>query len=619
MKTKLIIFLLLINSMIFADYELKQLHDFYDIGNNGRLDILLDVGKYYPYVSILTNRTNNPYFEIILEYKNNMYNIKDSIDSAGYTIGHIDIDNNLKNEIISILNTGDYLGEDRFFTLSEQSDTISLDFTPNYISMDFLEGLIWLYPTGLIKNKPTIVGAPPMDSDTGWFYMEYDSTGDSLKFGQVYNAYYDGEYRSMVSSMCICRFDDDSLTDVIMGTSRGQEWWEATDAENDSFAQIDSFECPRVGTTATFFAGDLDRDGRNEFIIYGGVALMLPCEWAMGILEYNGTDTVQLIYEDTLKKDYGAYPNVLKGSDADTGDIDGDGYNELIYAAGCFLKVYKTFGDNDFRVMWEIDNDTFSGSNVSVYDFNGNGRAEIIWSGASYEDLPLTYGMDVQKTYIFEYDSNYSYNVIDSARGLAGRFPEAGVTRDDYVQIFFNWDTDMPEINSGNIDSILRLSNGHTWLDGNGDITQAVWIGGKKLTIQFSDSLKNPTIDIGDTIYVDTMAIWGTRVKKPFKNPVVLTGSFGPTGIQENREPCALSLGTCTCTVPTIKSQYIIWNTTMTSTLIVYDISGRELIREESKTNGEHKTDIRALKNGIYFIKLSTENQSIIEKMVRIK
>ncbi|MGE3062745.1 MAG: T9SS type A sorting domain-containing protein, partial [bacterium] len=137
--------------------------------------------------------------------------------------------------------------------------------------------------------------------------------------------------------------------------------------------------------------------------------------------------------------------------------------------------------------------------------------------------------------------------------------------------------------------------------------------------IQFSDSLKNPTIDIGDTIYVDTMAIWGTRVKKPFKNPVVLTGSFGPTGIQENREPCALSLGTCTCTVPTIKSQYIIWNTNEEATLTVYDISGRELIKEESKTIGEHKTDIRALKNGIYFVKLRDENKSITEKMVKIR
>ncbi|MGE3062122.1 MAG: T9SS type A sorting domain-containing protein [bacterium] len=58
---------------------------------------------------------------------------------------------------------------------------------------------------------------------------------------------------------------------------------------------------------------------------------------------------------------------------------------------------------------------------------------------------------------------------------------------------------------------------------------------------------------------------------------------------------------------------------TREATLTVYDISGRELIREESETAGEHKTNIRHLKNGIYFIKLSTGNQSITEKMVKIR
>ncbi|MGE3062245.1 MAG: T9SS type A sorting domain-containing protein [bacterium] len=82
--------------------------------------------------------------------------------------------------------------------------------------------------------------------------------------------------------------------------------------------------------------------------------------------------------------------------------------------------------------------------------------------------------------------------------------------------------------------------------------------------------------------------------------------------IVKTLEPCAVSLelGESTCTVPTIKNQYIIWNTNTEATLTVYDISGREVIREESETIGEHKTDIRALKNVIYFIKLSTINQS---------
>ena len=68
-----------------------------------------------------------------------------------------------------------------------------------------------------------------------------------------------------------------------------------------------------------------------------------------------------------------------------------------------------------------------------------------------------------------------------------------------------------------------------------------------------------------------------------------------------------------------MQSQYIIWNTNTQGTLTVYDISGREVIKEESKTSDEHKTDIRHLKNGIYFTKLKTDNKEIIKKQIILK
>ena len=60
-----------------------------------------------------------------------------------------------------------------------------------------------------------------------------------------------------------------------------------------------------------------------------------------------------------------------------------------------------------------------------------------------------------------------------------------------------------------------------------------------------------------------------------------------------------------------MQNQYIVWNTNTEGTLTVYDISGRELIKEESKITDTHKTDIEHLKNRIYFIKLKITNQSL--------
>ncbi|HAV92853.1 TPA: hypothetical protein DCW38_06705 [candidate division WOR-3 bacterium] len=136
--------------------------------------------------------------------------------------------------------------------------------------------------------------------------------------------------------------------------------------------------------------------------------------------------------------------------------------------------------------------------------------------------------------------------------------------------------------------------------------------------IKFKTNTEKPTIAVGDTIRPDSITINGSEPYiYPCYNEVILRGDFGPEGTEESRVPCAVG---CEPKIQIqMQSQYIIWNTNKEGTLTVYDISGRELIREESKASGTHKTDIRTLKNGIYFIKLKTENQSITQKQIMLK
>lgn len=61
------------------------------------------------------------------------------------------------------------------------------------------------------------------------------------------------------------------------------------------------------------------------------------------------------------------------------------------------------------------------------------------------------------------------------------------------------------------------------------------------------------------------------------------------------------------------------WNTNTQGALSIYDISGREVLKEESKTNGAHTTDIKQLKSGIYFIKLKDNDKAMIEKYCKIE
>jgi len=96
---------------------------------------------------------------------------------------------------------------------------------------------------------------------------------------------------------------------------------------------------------------------------------------------------------------------------------------------------------------------------------------------------------------------------------------------------------------------------------------------------------------------------------------VQITGSFGPTGTgsREQREFTKVTK------LQIIGCKTIIWETVGEGRLSVYDISGREVIREERTKSGEHRTDIRQLKNGIYFIKLKDNDERITEKQIIIR
>jgi hypothetical protein len=124
--------------------------------------------------------------------------------------------------------------------------------------------------------------------------------------------------------------------------------------------------------------------------------------------------------------------------------------------------------------------------------------------------------------------------------------PVPGIDNDDQVMITFDEPTDKPTIDVSNIDVVLTLSGGHTWLDGFGVIGGAEWnpVGdkllislstnpvGDKLLISLSTNFGPPTVAVGDVITPDGVTIhdiWGN----PCVTSVIITGSFNPVGIEE--------------------------------------------------------------------------------------
>ncbi|MFQ5906887.1 MAG: hypothetical protein ACE5JA_10015, partial [bacterium] len=121
--------------------------------------------------------------------------------------------------------------------------------------------------------------------------------------------------------------------------------------------------------------------------------------------------------------------------------------------------------------------------------------------------------------------------VPDSAFASDGSFARMGIDEDDYVLIHFNESTNKPVLDSSNIDTVLKLSSGHSWLDGVGNLLYSEWdSAGKQLSVFLAPLFGvPPTISVGDTIYPDGVTIqdvWGNACTKW----VTLGGTFDPTG-----------------------------------------------------------------------------------------
>jgi galactitol-specific phosphotransferase system IIB component len=104
-----------------------------------------------------------------------------------------------------------------------------------------------------------------------------------------------------------------------------------------------------------------------------------------------------------------------------------------------------------------------------------------------------------------------------------------GIQAGDQVVITFDGETDGAVIDASNIDTVLALSSGHTWLDGSGGIGGAVWstntYSNDTLTITLSDTEGVPTVTVGDTITLNGTIrdSSGTSIY----GSIDITGSFG--------------------------------------------------------------------------------------------
>ncbi|MEO0231413.1 MAG: hypothetical protein ABIM29_02610 [candidate division WOR-3 bacterium] len=165
------------------------------------------------------------------------------------------------------------------------------------------------------------------------------------------------------------------------------------------------------------------------------------------------------------------------------------GINEIIWKNESTLCI--TFYGNGLPSFFPNDSVHI---HTKIKDLNGNTCDTIVYLTGSY---------DLKSPFIYE--------------AIFFDYPPYGISPNspyDHFILKFDEKTNKIGIDSSNIDLILKLSNNHSWLSGNGRIKKVEWLMDSILYIHPSGTGGYPNVSEGDTIYPDSISI-----KDIFGNP----------------------------------------------------------------------------------------------------
>ena len=118
------------------------------------------------------------------------------------------------------------------------------------------------------------------------------------------------------------------------------------------------------------YAGDLDGDGKKEFLVGGGKT-GFPYFTVLYVFEAQSDDDFEIVATFSLPQDL----EYWKG--ADVGDVDADGRKEVLLGAGLLVAVYQNTGNDSWEAVWS-DAATIRGS-VGAGDHDGDGAQEFLF------------------------------------------------------------------------------------------------------------------------------------------------------------------------------------------------------------------------------------------------
>ena len=339
------------------------------------------------------------------------------------------------------------------------------------------------------------------------------------------------------------------------------------------------------------------------------------------------------------------FPHFLQGTRVTPTGIVLDSPPIFIDTSEFYLNPWVVLGESSSLVTWL--HFRYSPREVDIY----GGRVTPDGVVMDIPPLPITadtssetdggvYAFDGCNWLVLWTELNADYDIygefvdgcgprIITAVASDGTNPAPEIDDDDFVTITFHERSNAPFLDASNINTVLQLFGGHSWLDGSGGLGNAQWNStGDTLVIFLSIGDSPPTVAVGDTIFPDRITILDT-LRNPSIRAGVITGSFGPVGTKEDMDQSSnvsykLLQNRPNPFFSSGKSTVIRYDLAKPGevSLKIYDIAGRlmrTLEKGEKKAgmysiswNGED-LEGKEVSSGIYFYRLSASDPALSE------
>lgn len=172
-------------------------------------------------------------------------------------------------------------------------------------------------------------------------------------------------------------FDGDGLGDVVFPENSSQNIIHVVEAvANDTYVPVWSAVVPTDNMYWVTPGPDLDRDGRGDFVVSGGSSSAAGdrAVWSFIMYESVADNVYQAVWSHQLAA------GIIDGGSA-TGDVDGDGYPELICQVPDRTLAFRYAGDNNLELYWEHAGSVNGQGEHRIVapDLDGDTAGEVVW------------------------------------------------------------------------------------------------------------------------------------------------------------------------------------------------------------------------------------------------